>query len=216
MIILVGDYDTLPTVDGDAGRTIELAGTGSRTSESSDERAVLAIDLYTIVGSIGDNDVTSPVACHAPWPADIVGNVSAITDDLHHLVRLVVPNSYGIVVIRYRTGAHDWFRRSPSRERDSVRLRRVGAVDRATLPDRTWIGRLDITQGGDRMPQIVPGSRKRDPILLPGRSMTSILLDLENLRSVSFFLQLKYATFISRLRDTKDVRIEIRKLYISN
>lgn len=145
MVILVGDDDALPTVDGDTGWTVELAGTGARGTESPHERAVLTIDLYTIVGSVGDYDVTPLVARHTPRPADVVGDVPVVADDLHHPVRLVVPNRHGEAVIRYRTGSHDRSRRGPYGERATAQLRRVAAVDRATLPDRAGIGRHDGT-----------------------------------------------------------------------
>lgn len=54
MVILVSYDDTMPCVDGDSGRTVELARTVTGSSKSSDERAVLSIDLYTIIGSVAD------------------------------------------------------------------------------------------------------------------------------------------------------------------
>lgn len=62
MVILVDDDETTSGVDGDSGRAIELARAVTVASEFPDERAVVAINLYAIIGPIADYDVTLIVA----------------------------------------------------------------------------------------------------------------------------------------------------------
>lgn len=77
MIILVDHDKTTSGVDGDSGWTIELTGAVSVAPEFPDQRAVLMIDLYTIVGSIANYDVTLTVTSQSPRAAEIVRVVLA-------------------------------------------------------------------------------------------------------------------------------------------
>lgn len=84
MIVLVDDDEATPSVDGDSGRTIELARAVAVSAESSDERAVVPVDLYAIVGSIADYNVALLVAGDAPRSAEIVrAFVAEVADDLN-------------------------------------------------------------------------------------------------------------------------------------
>lgn len=83
MVILVDDDETTSDVDGDSSRAIKLARAITVASKFPDERAVVAINLYAIIGSIADYDVTVVVAGQSPRAAKIVGVVLAkVTDDL--------------------------------------------------------------------------------------------------------------------------------------
>lgn len=77
MVILVDDDQATSSVNGDPGRTIKLTRTVPVAAEFPDQRAVLAIDLYTIVGPVADYDVTLVVANQSPRAAKIVGIVLA-------------------------------------------------------------------------------------------------------------------------------------------
>jgi len=82
MVVLIGYNDTMPYINGDPGRTVELARTITGTSESSDERAILIIDLYTIIGPVADEEVFA-IANDSPWTTEIVRieTIAVITDD---------------------------------------------------------------------------------------------------------------------------------------
>lgn len=109
MIIFIGDDDTLSAVDGNSGWTVELALPGPLGSESHNERAVFTIDLYTIVGPVGDYDVTSIVASYTPWTADVVGDVSIVADHLDYSVVGGFADYHREVVARHRATASDLF-----------------------------------------------------------------------------------------------------------
>jgi len=82
MVVLIGYNDTMPYINGDPGRTVELARTVTGTSESSDERAILIIDLYTIIGSVADEEIFA-IANDSPWTTEVVRieTIAIIADD---------------------------------------------------------------------------------------------------------------------------------------
>jgi len=112
MVVLIGYNDTMPCINGDPSRTVELARTITGTSESSDERAILIIDLYTIIGPVADEEIFA-IANDSPWPTEIVRieTIAVITDD-HDLrapdqqfTSVSVREDNIAVVIRYWTAA---------------------------------------------------------------------------------------------------------------
>lgn len=109
MIVFIGDDDTLSAVDGNSGWTVELALSGPLGPESHDERAVLTVDLYTIVGPVGDYNVTSIVTSYTPRTAEVVGDVSIVADHLDHSVVSGFSDYHGETVARHRTTTPDLF-----------------------------------------------------------------------------------------------------------
>lgn len=77
MIILIDHDEATSGIDGDSGWTIELTRAIPVAPEFPDQRTVLAIDLYTIIGSITDYDVTLIVANQPPRTTEIVRIVLA-------------------------------------------------------------------------------------------------------------------------------------------
>ena len=62
MVVLIDHDEATSGIDGNSGWTIKLTRAVTVGPEFSDERAVVAIDLYTIVGSIADYNVTFVIA----------------------------------------------------------------------------------------------------------------------------------------------------------
>lgn len=114
MVILIDHDKTTSGIDGDSGWTIELTRTVPIASEFPDQLAVLAIDLYTIIGSIADYDVTLIVANQSPRTAEIVRIVFAKVAKNYDIRALNLQLMFSIretdvaIVVRYRTTARNW------------------------------------------------------------------------------------------------------------
>lgn len=109
MGILVDHDKATSSIDGDSGWTIKLTETVPVSSKFPDQHAVLAVDLYTIIGLIADYDITLIVANQSPRTAEIVRIVLAkITKDydiraLNLQLVLPVRQADIAIVVRYRT-----------------------------------------------------------------------------------------------------------------
>lgn len=130
MVILVDHDKATSGVNGDPGRTIKLTRTVPIAPEFPDQRAVLAIDLYTIIGPIADYDVTLIVANQSPRAAEIVGIVLAEVAEDHDIraldLQLVLPIREADIafVVRYRATARNRLHHLLVHSIWEVRLRR--------------------------------------------------------------------------------------------